>query len=95
MSAHDAQDDPTLIPSVSAKATVGTLVCPDPSERADMWPWSARRTDDGVIEIGGCALTEMAEEFGTPLFVLDDRDLQARARMWASTMTEEFWDGYG
>lgn len=35
---------------------------------------------DGNAAIGGCALTDLAEQFGTPLFVYDAAHLRARAR---------------
>ena len=34
---------------------------------------------EGAASIGGCVLTELAEEFGTPLFVYDAAHLRARA----------------
>lgn len=70
------------------------LTCPDPSERPDLWPWSARR-HDGVLHIGGLPATDIAREWGTPIYVLDEGDLEGRALTWVSAMTEEFWDGYG
>lgn len=45
---------------------LGELLCPEPEERPDLWPWSARRREDGVLEIGGVALSEVAQEFATP-----------------------------
>ena len=76
------------------RAPVGSLTCPNPGERPDLWPWSARRVD-GVLRVGGVDLTRIACEFGTPTFVLDVEGLRGRARVWASAMAEEFWDGYG
>jgi diaminopimelate decarboxylase len=37
-------------------------------------------TTDGRLAIGGCALADIAEEFGTPAFVVDEDDLRATAR---------------
>ena len=71
-----------------------TLTCPTPDERPDLWPWSAAR-EGGVLRVGGVDLTNIAAEFGTPIFVLDVEAMRGRARVWASAMAEEFWDGYG
>ena len=71
-----------------------TLTCPTPDERPDLWPWSATRVD-GVLRVGGVDLTSVAADFGTPTFVLDVEAMRGRARVWASAMAEEFWDGYG
>lgn len=35
---------------------------------------------DGRLQIGGCDVIELAEEFGTPLFVYDEAHLRARCR---------------
>ena len=71
-----------------------TLTCPTPDERPDLWPWSAAR-EGGVLRVGGVDLTSVADEFGTPTFVLDVEAMRGRSRVWASAMAEEFWDGYG
>jgi diaminopimelate decarboxylase len=42
-------------------------------------PRSAK-TVDGRLTIGGCALADVAEEFGTPAFVADEQGLRATAR---------------
>ena len=73
---------------------VGSLVCPGPEERPDLWPWSAARTG-GVLHVGGADLTRIASEYGTPTFILDVASLRGRARVWASAMAEEFWESYG
>lgn len=79
----------------AGESAPGTLVCPEPADRPDLWPWTARRRDDGVLEVGGMALTDIAADFATPAFVMDRADLRGRARVWATAMAEEFWDGYG
>ena len=74
---------------------VGSLMCPGPAERPDLWPWSAERRPDGALEVGGVGMADLAGRLGTPLFVVDLADLAARARVWVSAMAAEFWDGYG
>ncbi len=44
-----------------------------------IWPRTARRAG-GAIEIGGQDVRELAREFGTPLFALDESDLRGRCR---------------
>jgi diaminopimelate decarboxylase len=46
-----------------------------------VWPASAALVD-GVLQLGGTAVTTLAQEQGTPLFVLDEADLRARAQAW-------------
>jgi len=45
-----------------------------------VWSRSATRTPEGVLEIAGRTATSLVEEFGTPLFVLDEADARTRAR---------------
>ncbi|OEJ60833.1 diaminopimelate decarboxylase [Streptomyces agglomeratus] len=48
-----------------------------------VWARSVRRDDDGVVSVGGLAVTRLAEEFGTPAYFLDESDFRARCRAWA------------
>ncbi len=43
-------------------------------------PDTARLADDGSLLIGGCSLIELAETYGTPLFVYDETHLRNRCR---------------
>ncbi|WP_344737054.1 diaminopimelate decarboxylase [Microbacterium awajiense] len=45
-----------------------------------VWPASALRDRDGVLEVGGVSATDLAERFGTPLYVLDESEVRAHAR---------------
>lgn len=47
---------------------------------AHVWPRSARREEDGVVTIAGVPLTEIAEEYGTPVMVVDEDDFRSRCR---------------
>jgi diaminopimelate decarboxylase len=44
------------------------------------WPLSARLTEAGRLEVGGCDAVALADEVGTPAYLLDEEDLRARAR---------------
>lgn len=47
-----------------------------------LWPDTADRTPDGRLTLGGVALSELAEQFGTPLYVYDEETLRIRARLF-------------
>ena len=40
-------------------------------------PLTAKRNDAGNLEIGGCDLVELAEKYGTPLYVIDEQTLRS------------------
>ena len=74
---------------------LGSLSCPEPEDRPDLWPTTARRTDDGELVLGGLTVSEILAEAPSPVFVLDEADLRGRAASWAAAMHEEFWPSYG
>ncbi|GAA3038334.1 diaminopimelate decarboxylase [Microbacterium dextranolyticum] len=47
---------------------------------ASVWPESATRDAEGALHIGGIGVAELRERFGTPLYVLDEDGVRARAR---------------
>ncbi|AVH20480.1 diaminopimelate decarboxylase [Nocardia cyriacigeorgica] len=47
---------------------------------AHVWPRNATRGEDGVVRLAGIPVTELAAEFGTPLFVIDEDDFRSRCR---------------
>lgn len=50
-----------------------------------VWPHGASRRADGTVEFAGVAATELAQEFGTPLFVIDEDDFRSRCREMAES----------
>jgi len=46
----------------------------------NVWPRNAVRGEDGVVSIAGVPVTEIAAQFGTPVFVIDEDDFRARCR---------------
>ncbi|GAA2603064.1 diaminopimelate decarboxylase [Streptomyces axinellae] len=47
-----------------------------------VWARTVRRGDEGAVTVGGLDVRELAEEFGTPAYVLDETDFRARCRAW-------------
>ena len=48
-------------------------------------PRSAAVDGDGALTIGGCKLSDLAREFGTPLFVYDEGEIRARCDEYATS----------
>lgn len=46
----------------------------------NVWPKNLIRGDDGVVSVAGIGVAELAAEFGTPLFVIDEDDFRSRCR---------------
>jgi diaminopimelate decarboxylase len=46
----------------------------------NVWPRNVARDEAGVAGIAGVAVTELAQEYGTPLFVIDEDDFRFRCK---------------
>ena len=46
---------------------------------SELFPDTARLTENGTLSVGGCDLVALAAEFGTPLYVYDEATILARA----------------
>jgi diaminopimelate decarboxylase len=55
-------------------------------EALSLFPASAV-AEPGDLRVGGCLLSEIAREYGTPAFVIDEDALRARAREYVSEFT--------
>ncbi|WP_193393816.1 diaminopimelate decarboxylase [Mycobacterium kyorinense] len=49
----------------------------------NVWPRNAVRGKDGTVTIANISVTELAREYGTPLFVIDEDDFRSRCREMA------------
>ncbi|MFL5887119.1 MAG: diaminopimelate decarboxylase, partial [Thermoleophilaceae bacterium] len=56
--------------------------------RAEVLPIGTRLNEAGRLEVGGCDLVELAEEFGTPAYVYAEDDIRARARAYVEAFSE-------
>jgi len=64
-----------VLPAGHPPAPPADLNALDPA----IWPRGARRSG-GVLTLAGADVRDLAEEFGTPLFVLDEEDFRSRCR---------------
>jgi diaminopimelate decarboxylase len=49
-----------------------------------LWPRTVGRAEDGALRIGGVSVQNLAQEYGTPAYLLDEEDLRARCREFAA-----------
>ncbi|MBW9215667.1 diaminopimelate decarboxylase [Mumia sp. zg.B53] len=57
-----------------------------------LWSDHVERREDGELAVAGVGATELAAEFGTPLYVVDEDDLRGRARAFREAFAG--WDVY-
>ncbi len=65
-----------------AQETQTSPAVADPTQ-SHVWPESAHRIDTGELHVGGQGVVRLAAEFGTPLFLFDEKDIRERAREFA------------
>ncbi|MGK5742513.1 diaminopimelate decarboxylase [Micromonospora sp. URMC 103] len=46
----------------------------------ELWPRNVTRAADGALAVAGLSVRDLAAEFGTPVYVLDEDDLRSRCR---------------
>ncbi|MCU1590372.1 MAG: lysA [Frankiales bacterium] len=47
-----------------------------------VWPMTAARSAEGVLTLGGVDVRDLAAQFGTPSYVLDEVDFRSRCTAW-------------
>ena len=75
---HAGENQQIGVPS--RPQTSADMLALDPN----IWPRNIIRTADGVVGISGVSVTDLAEQFGTPLFVIDEDDFRSRCREMAA-----------
>jgi diaminopimelate decarboxylase len=49
-----------------------------------VWPMNLTRDQNGVVSLAGLDVRDLAGQFGTPVFLLDEADFRARAQAYAT-----------
>jgi diaminopimelate decarboxylase len=74
--------------STDLKTQTGRQYIPRSTERSpnqELLPLTAKVNDRDCLEIGGCDLTTLVEQFGSPLYILDEFTLTTACRQYRET----------
>ncbi|MGA1623832.1 MAG: diaminopimelate decarboxylase, partial [Synechocystis sp.] len=55
---------------------------PAPSPNQNIFPLTAAVNAQGHLEIGGCSVPALVEQFGSPLYILDEATLRQGAQQY-------------
>jgi diaminopimelate decarboxylase len=55
-----------------------------------LWPETTTRISSGGLAIGGMPVSELAREFGTPLYIFDEQTLRSRARRFVAALSAAY-----
>jgi diaminopimelate decarboxylase len=84
--AHEAG---ALHADINAKGPAWLREPADPNALVPLlWPVTARKTYEGALVVGGVDLRDLAQEHGTPAYVLDEVDFRSRARAFRDAFAE-------
>ncbi|MFJ3711322.1 diaminopimelate decarboxylase [Streptomyces sp. NBC_01387] len=75
------------VPSPLCAASTPSGQQPD-TDGLSVWPASARSVPDGDVTVGGVSLAEVADRFGTPVYVLDEAEVRGRCRAYRAAFPE-------
>lgn len=53
-----------------------------------IWPITAHPDEEGRLCVGGASLADIADEFGTPAYVIDESDFRHRARRYRKALRD-------
>ena len=56
----------------------------------ELFPPGTRRDGDGMLVVGGCRLDDLAAEFGTAVYIVDEDALRARAREFTGELASRW-----
>jgi diaminopimelate decarboxylase len=60
----------------------------DPIAASPVYPAGSRVNEQGRLEIAGCDVVALAEEFGTPAYIYSEEDIRARAAEYVRAFSE-------
>ncbi|MDT5357641.1 MAG: diaminopimelate decarboxylase, partial [Mycobacterium sp.] len=69
---------PDILPSIGYAAP--------PRFHPAIWPLTTHSDDEGRLCVGDVPLTEVADEFRTPTYVIDEADFRSRARRYRKAL---------
>ena len=56
----------------------------------ELWAATVQRSGSGVLEVGGVDVQEIAQQYGTPAYVLDEADFRSRATAFRDSFAAAF-----
>jgi diaminopimelate decarboxylase len=63
----------------ASRENPGSTAAVSPIEDSPVYPRGSRANERGHLEVGGCDVVELAEEFGTPAYIYAEDDIRWRA----------------
>ncbi|MEH2376790.1 diaminopimelate decarboxylase [Nostoc sp.] len=62
----------------------------NPSPNQELLPLTARVDDHHLLEIGGCDVTTLVEQFGSPLYILDEETLRSACQQYRDAFKQYY-----
>ena len=56
------------------------------SPNRNLAPLSAEVDEEGILRVGGCNLSNLAERYGTPLYVIDEETIRTACKSYREAL---------
>jgi diaminopimelate decarboxylase len=73
---------------MATRADSSRPVATDPIAASPVYPAGSRVNERGHLEVAGCDMAELAEEFGTPAYIYAEEDMRRRAREYVGAFEQ-------
>jgi diaminopimelate decarboxylase len=73
---------------MATRADSSRPVATDPIAASPVYPAGSRVNERGHLEVAGCDMVELAEEFGTPAYIYAEEDMRRRAREYVGAFEQ-------
>lgn len=80
--------DVTVLPGIEPLNQQNTLESRSPNQQ--MLPLTARISDRGFLEVGGCDVEQLVKQFGSPLYVLDEHTLRVACQQYREALQQYY-----
>ncbi len=85
--------DSLFTPSMVSTLGTPTQTTQSLSPNQSLHPLTSQTNSHGHLEIGGCDVVELVQQFGSPLYILDEWTLRRACRLYRDTLTQCYTGG--
>ncbi|MCF2970457.1 diaminopimelate decarboxylase [Synechococcus sp. Nb3U1] len=78
-----------MVSTLDSSTQTAPLVSPNQS----LGPLTSRTNNQGHLEIGGCDVVELVQQFGSPLYILDEWTLRRACQLYRDTLAQCYRGG--
>ena len=59
-------------------------------DNVSLFPMGSKLSENGTLTVGGCDITNLAQKYGTPLYVYDENTIRTMAKTFVKEFTSRY-----